>query len=334
MRMSEVAERAGVSVATVSRVLNESGSVQPEYRERVLDAIEETGYRPNRLARNLRLQGASMMGIVVPDVENPHFTQMVRKVEDAAYRKGWRVLLCNTDEKMEKQLSYLEILAAERVSGVILSTTNPTGAEITALFDLGIPVVAFDRSVADPRADAIVTNNFMGARQATEHLLRLGHERVGLIGGPVETETGAGRLSGYEAAMREVDLEPRWVNGWYRIEGGELAAATLLDNTSPTALVVANNLMAIGVLQVLRSRQLRVPQDVALVSIDDPFWTELVQPPLTTCAQPVREMADCAIEYLFERISGRREKPRKVVYDFELRVRDSCGANRVEGVQR
>lgn len=335
--MNEVAERAGVSVATVSRVLNNSGSVQPEYRERVLSAIEQTGYRPNLLARNLRRQSASMIGMIISDVENPHFTQMVRKVEDAAYRRGWRVLLCNTDEKMDKQLSYLEILAAERVSGVILSTTNPTGAEITTLLDLGIPVVAFDRSVADPRADAIVTDNFMGARQVTEHLLRLGHERVGFVGGPVETETGAERLRGYEAAMREVELESRWANGWYRIEDGELAAVRLLDDAPLTALVVANNLMTIGVLQALRTRRLRVPQDVALAAIDDPFWAELIQPPLTTLAQPVREMADCAVEFLFDRISGRREKPRKIVYDFELRVRSSCGANGMnyeEGMQR
>lgn len=325
MRMSEVAEIAGVSVATVSRVLNESRSVQPEYRERVLKVIEESGYRPNRVARALRRKNTSMIGIIVSDVENPHFTQMVRKVEDAAYRKGWRVLLCNTDEKAEKQLSYLEVLAAERVSGVILSTTNPTGTEIAELFNLGIPVVAFDRSVDDPRADTVVTDNVMGARWATQHLLSAGHERIGLVGGPVGTDTGAGRLRGYEDAMRNAELEPCWVDGRYRIEGGELAAAKLLEDSPLTALVVANNLMTIGVLRALRSRRLRVPQDLALVAVDDPFWAELIQPPLTTLAQPVRRMADCAVEFLFERINRRREEPRKLVYDFELRVRGSCG---------
>ncbi|MEW6637580.1 MAG: LacI family DNA-binding transcriptional regulator, partial [Actinomycetota bacterium] len=150
--MKDVADRAGVSPATVSRVLNGAATVRPEYRERVLAAIEELGYRPNRLASNLRRRKAETIGVVVSDIENPHFTQMVRAVEDAAYRRGYRVLLCNTDEEPEKQRSYLEVLADERVLGVILSPSDPRGAEISRLLDLGIPVVTFDRTVEDPRA--------------------------------------------------------------------------------------------------------------------------------------------------------------------------------------
>lgn len=323
--MSEVAERAGVSTATVSRVLASSPVVRPEYRERVLRTVEQLGYRPNRLASNLRRQRAEMIGIVVSDVENPHFTQMVRKVEDAAYRRGWRVLLCNTDEDGGKQRSYLEVLAAERVSGVILSTTNPAGPEIAELSDSGVPLVAFDRTVDDARADAVVSDNVGGTRLATEHLLDAGHARVGFVGGPIETETGADRLRGYESAMEEAGAEPRWADGHYRIDGGSRAAEELLRHDPPTALVVANNLMTIGVLRALRSRGLRVPQDVALVAIDDPFWAELMDPPLTTLAQPVRRMADSAVEFLFERIRSRRNEARKIVFNFDLRVRGSCG---------
>jgi LacI family transcriptional regulator len=325
MRMSEVAERAGVSAATVSRVLADSPAVHPEYRERVLRVVEKLGYRPNRLASNLRRLRTDMIGIVVSDVENPHFTQMVRKVEDAAYRKGWRVLLCNTDEDGEKQRSYLEVLSSERVSGVILSTTDPAGPEIAELSDLGIPVVAFDRTVDDARADAVVSNNVAGAQLATEHLLGAGHERVGFVGGPTDTGTGADRLRGYESAMRGADAEPRWADGRYRIDGGERAAEELLRTDPPTALAVANNLMTIGVLRALRLRRLRVPQDVALVAMDDPFWAELIDPPLTTLAQPVRTMAESAVDLLFERINGRRNEARKIIFDFELRVRGSCG---------
>jgi LacI family transcriptional regulator len=324
--MSEVAERAGGSAATVLRVLASSPAVRSKYRERVLRTAEQLDYQPNRLARNLRRLRTEMIGIVVSDVENPHFTQMVRKVEDAAYRKGWRVLLCNTDEDGEKQRSYLDVLAAERVSGVILSTTNPADPEIAGLSDSGVPLVAFDRTVDDARADAVVSDNVAGARLATEHLLGAGHERVGFVGGPTDTETGANRLRGYESAMREADAEPRWADGRYRINGGALAAEELLRDGPPTALIVANNLMTIGVLRALRSRRLRVPQDLALVAIDDPFWVELMDPPLTTLAQPVREMAESAVEFLFERISGRRTEARKIVFDFDQRVRGSCGA--------
>src|SRR5215217_2138242 len=187
MRMSEVAERAGVSAATVSRVLADSPAVRPEYRERVLRTVELLGYRPNRLASNLRRLRTEMIGIVVSDVENPHFTQMVRKVEDAAYRRGWRVLLCNADEDGNKQRSYLEVLAAERVSGVILSTTNPAGQEIAELSDSGVPLVALDRTVGAAGADAGVSENVGGAGRGRGPRGGAGQGRVGFGGGPPDT---------------------------------------------------------------------------------------------------------------------------------------------------
>jgi LacI family transcriptional regulator len=325
MRMRDVAERAGVSPATVSRVLNGAASVRPEYRERVLRAIEEVGYRPNRLASNLRRQKAEMIGVVISDIENPHFTQMVRAVEDAAYRRGYRVLLCNTDETVHKQKAYLQMLAAERVLGVLISPSDPAGEEISELIDLGIPVIAFDRTVEDPRADAVVVDNAAGVRLATEFLIRAGHERIGLVSGLGGIETSVERQAGYEGAMREAGLEPRSAAGGFRISDGRVATEELLDGGDFTALIVGNNLMTIGALETLRVRGVRVPEEMALVAVDDPFWAELVEPPLTTLAQPVREMADCSVELLLERIGGRRELPKRVVFDFELRVRGSCG---------
>lgn len=332
MKMRDVAERAGVSPATVSRVLNGAATVQPEYRDRVLRVIEELGYRPNRLASNLRRQKAEIIGVVVSDIENPHFSQMVRAVEDAAYRQGYRVLLCNTDETAEKQRSYLEVLAAERVLGVIIAPSDPGGAEIGELLDLGIPVVAFDRAVKDPRADAVIGDNVAGARRATEYLIQAGHKNIGLVSGSGGVETGAGRLAGYEAAMRESGLKPRPAYGGFRIEEGRAATGQLLVEDIPlTALVVNNNLMTIGALQAIRDHSLRVPQDIALVAIDDPFWAEFVEPPLTTLAQPVRKMADAAVELLFERIGGNWRESRRIIFDFELRVRSSCGTGGSNG---
>lgn len=328
MKMKDVAKRAGVSPATVSRVLNGSSTVKAEYRDRVLRTIEEVGYRPNRLASNLRRQKAAMIGVLISDIENPHFTQMVRAVEDAAYRRGYRMLLCNTDETAEKQASYLEVLAAERVRGVILSPSDPRGEEIGELLDLEIPLVAFDRAVEDPRAGAVVVDNVGGMRVATKHLIRAGHERIGFVGGPVGIETGAGRLEGYRLAMQDAGLAPLTVEGNFRIERGRAATAELLARDGLTALIAGNNLTTIGALQALRERGLRVPDDVALVGVDDPFWSELVEPPLTALAQPVKEMADCAVDLLFEEIGGGGESPRKVIFDFELRVRGSCGTKR------
>jgi len=326
-----VAERAGVSPATVSRVLSGAARVQPAYRERVLAAVAELGYRPNRLASNLRRQKAEMIGVVVSDIENPHFAQMVRAVEDDAYQRGFRVLLCNTDETAEKQRSYLEVLAAERVVGVILAPSDPAGREIGKLLDLDIPVVAFDRIVDDQRADAVVIDNVEGARRATAHLIRAGHERIGFVGGRPEIQTGAERSAGYEAAMRTAGLASRSADGAFRIDQGRLATEQLLDDGHDlTSLVVANNLMTIGALQALRARGIRVPEDLALVALDDPFWAEFVEPPLTTLAQPVKRMAEGAVRLLFERIEG-RQQARSLIFDFELRVRRSCGVGAAGG---
>ena len=294
----------------------------------MLAAIDEMGYRPNRLARNLRRQKAEMIGVVVADIENPHFTEMVRVVEDAAYRQGYRVLLCNTDENEDKQRAYLEVLAAERVMGVILSPTNPSGREIGHLLDLGIPVVAFDRPVTDSRADSVVTDNVSAGRMATEHLLGAGHTRIGCISCP-EVETGIGRLKGYEAAMRAAGLATYALSGHSRIEGGVDAAAQLLrENSDLTALVVSNNLMTIGALKTLRAYGLRVPHEVAIVSIDDPFWSEIAEPPLTTLAQPIRRMAESVFTLLVERHNSHIDQARHLVFDFELCVRASSGTAR------
>lgn len=298
----------------------------PELRARVQAAAAELGYRPNRLARNLRRQATEMIGVVVSDIENPHFAETVRALEDAAYRRGYRVVLCNTDEDPAKQRAYLELLAAERPRGVILSASNPGGHEIGELLDMGIAVVAFDRSVDEPRADAVVTDGAAGARLATEHLLAGGHERVGFVAGPEAVETCASRLVGYRAAVEQRGLPALVAGGDFRMAGGHRATSALLaGDPPPSALVVANNLMAVGALRALRERGTRVPDDVSLVAIDDPPWAELVHPPLTVLAQPVRAMAAAAMRLLLARIAHPRRRARRELFDFELRLRGSCG---------
>lgn len=322
----DVAERAGVSSATVSRVLNGSERVRPQHRQRVLEAVERSGYRPNRLARNLRRQRAETIGVLVPDIENPHFGESVRVFEDAAFRAGYRVLLCNTDETLEKQRAYVQVLAEERVLGVIAAPADGTGVGLEPLFALGIPVVAFDRMIADKRADAVLCDNAAGTRRATEHLLWLGHRRIAYVGGRPDVETGTERLEGYTAAMRAAGLTPFSVCGAFRREVAEREISALLRlEERPRALVVANNLMALGALSAIRAMGLRVPDDVALVAIDDPPWAELVDPPLTVVAQPVRRMAETAMTLLLERIDEQRNEPKRIVLPLGFHIRASCG---------
>jgi DNA-binding LacI/PurR family transcriptional regulator len=323
LRIKDVAQRAGVSPATVSRVINDSAAVGDPKRELVLAAIEELGYRPNRLASNFRRRQTKMIGVVVSDIENPHFTEMVRAVEDAANLRGHRVLLCNTDEDTAKQRDYLGVLAAERVAGVILSPSDGRAAEIAELLDHGISLVAFDRRVADRRADAVVVHNTAGARAGTEHLLAGRHERVGFVGGPVGVQTADERRAGYEQAMAAVGLAPRIADGRFRTEAGRAAAGELIDGGA-SALLVGNNLMTIGALRAVKERGLRIPDDVALVSIDDPPWAELTDPPLTTLAQPVRQMAEAAVGLLLERIDDGRTRRKQCVFELVLRHRGSC----------
>ena len=322
-RIKEVADRAGVSPATVSRVLNGSATVREPKREQVLAVIRDVGYRPNRVAGNLRRQQVHMIGVVVSDIENPHFTQMVRSVEDAAYLRGYRVLLCNTDEDPVKQREYLGVLISERVAGAIISPTEADGPEISELIDNGASVVAFDRAVDDPRADAVLAANSDGARLGAEHLIACGHKRIGLIIGPEGIETAAERLLGYNDAMCAAGLKPLVAEANFRVDGGRTAARELLE-VGATALLVGNNLMAVGTLQVIRTAGIRVPSGVALVSFDDPPWAELTDPPLTTLAQPVRTMAAAAAELLIKRLTGQRKRCRREVFDFELRHRGSC----------
>jgi DNA-binding LacI/PurR family transcriptional regulator len=322
----EVAQLARVSPATVSRVLNGSLKVREEHRRRVFEAAAQIDYRPNRLARNLRLQRAETIGVLVPDIENPHFSEAVRVFEDAAFQAGYRVLLSNTDETVEKQRAYLQVLADERVLGVILAPADSAGTGLEALLDRKIPVVAFDRMVSDSRTDIVICDNTDATRKATEHLIWLGHERIAYVGGRPDVETGAERLEGYTAAMRAAGMTPFAVDGAFRTNLAEQEVGTILKlKTRPTALVVANNLMAVGALRAIKRASLTVPGDIAMVAIDDPPWAELIDPPLTVVAQPVRKMAQTAIELLLERVEGRRTEPVRIVLPLDFRIRASCG---------
>jgi len=264
--------------------------------------------------------------MVVPDIENPHFSEVVRVVEDAAYKAGYRMILCNTDETPEKQRTYLEMLADERVIAAIISPADAMCTGVDALFAVGTPVVAFDREIEDPRVDSVVADNVEGVRRAAEHLLWLGHQRIAFVGGRLDVETGAERLEGYTAAMRSAGLIPFVVNGGFRVDAAHQAVQDLLAaRPRPTALIVANNLMSLGALRAIRGANLRVPEDLAIVAVDDPVWAELVDPPLTTLAQPVRAMADMAMALALERVTGGRTETRRIVLPMELRLRDSSG---------
>lgn len=330
--MQDVARRADVSTATVSRVISGHPAVAAKYRIQVEAAIRELGYRPNRLARNLRKQRTDMIGVVVSDIENPHFAQMIYAAEAEVYRHGYRVLLCNTDENREKQASYLRVLADERPLGVLLAPCDPAGAEIGQLLDQGVSVVAFDRAVLDPRADSVLPDNIGASKLAVDHLVETGHRRIALIGTSPAVQTGAERLAGYRAAIVDAGLEARWESAGFRVESAESAANRLLERWPDTdAIIAGNNLVAVGALRALRERGILVPDEVGFVCFDDPAWAELIDPPLTTLAQPLRAMVAAAVRLLIDDIQGRRRQPERLVFSLDLRVRRSSRPLAVAG---
>ena len=323
-QMKDVAKQAGVSPSTVSRVLTGSAMVSEENRRRVNEAITALGYRPNRVASHLRRQKTHKIGVIVPDIENPTFSEAIRVIEDVAYREGYRVLLCNSEDQPEKQRAYLETLVDERVEGIILVPFISDGRDVSAVIDRGVPLVAFDRPVADPRADAVLGDDLDTCRRATDYLIEMGHREIAFISGIVELKPGADRLAGYEAAMRKHGLTEHVVSGGFKTEGGRAAMTSLLAcERGMSAVIVSNNMMTIGALRAIRDHEVRVPDELSVIVINDPWWTELLDPPLTAFAFPVRRMAEAAVDLLFERIDGTRTQTKCVVYGGELRIRES-----------
>ncbi len=328
IRIAEVAARAGVSPATVSRVLNDVSSVDADLADRVRSAVAALRYEPNRVARNLRRQRVDMIGVLISDIQNPHFAELVRGIERAAFAAGYRVLLCNTDEDPDKQTTYLRILTQERVAGIILSPTRDLAGAIADAIRTATPVVAVDRAVDADGADSVLANNARAAELATTRLLAAGHRSVGLIAGPAEVATAAERREGYVRAMGRAGLTPIVEEADFRAEGGQRAMERLLRHPdSVTAVVISNNLMTAGALGVLAAERVAIPDRLALISFDDPFWAAITNPPLTVLAQPVTRMAQRALALLIERMGGGRSEPRTERLDLDLRLRKSCGTS-------
>ncbi len=328
VRIDDIAKLAGVSSATVSRVISGARPVSESTRERVLATAQHFGYQPSQLARNLRRGRAATVGVLVSDIENAHFATMVRAIEEALYARGTRVLFCNTGEDTAKQSSYLEVMAAERVMGVVISPTPEGDSAVSRLMDLGTPVVAIDRPVSDPRADSVVTDNAVAMAKGTQLLVDSGRRHIGWIGRD-SVWTNSERLAGYRSAVELAGLQPITAVSDFTVQGGYLAAEMLLDDHPDLdGLVISNNHMTIGALQALRARGILVSDRMGVVAFDDPPWASLVDPPLTTVAQPIWGMANAAVDRLFMRIADISLPPEQICVECQLQIRASSQIRR------
>lgn len=326
--IKDVARRAGVSSATVSRVLANKPHVREEVRQRVLAAVEELGYQPSRVARSLRVQRSRIIGLIISDIQNPFFTSLVRAVEDVAYEHEYAVFLCNSDEDIQKESLYIDVMQAERVAGVVISATRETENPSRKLVEAGIPVVAVDRRMLDLEVDTVMVDNVGASFQLVSHLINDGHQRIGAVVGTPKATTGRERYEGYVRALEAYGLsvEPHLVRtGLPKEKLGYHFTLELLNLPEPpTALFTGNNLLTLGALRAIRERGLRIPDDLALVAFDEMDWMPLMEPSLTVVAQPTYELGRAAAELLLQRIEDHTRPPTEVILQPTLIIRQSC----------
>lgn len=333
----DVAARAGVSSATVSYVVNNGPRpVAAETRARVLAAIADLGYHPDNIARSLRARQTHVLGLVLPDSANLFFAELARRLERQTAAHGYGLLLCNSQEDVEREAIHLAALRDQRVDGIVLIAADAPGENIPALLD-GIPVVALDRVPAGWSGDSVRTDARQGGALAMRHLLTLGHQRIGFIHGPLRLAHARERLEGGLLALREAGMpsHPAWqCPSEFDFAGGWSAARSLLTlSERPTALCCSNDAIAVGALAGLHALGLRVPHDVSVTGFDDVPLAAFAIPALTTVTQPYDAMAAAALATLLERVGeatagGSELPPRRQTLEIGLVVRGSTGPAR------
>lgn len=334
----DVAREARVSVATVSAVVNDSAYVSPALKARVTAAVRRLGYHPNLLARGLAMQQSRTIGMIVPNIANPFWPEVVRGVEDAAHARNYTLLLASSDDDLTKEALYLNLFLAKRVDGVLLTkTAGGLKRDVAArLKSAHTPVVQLMRSSAAVAGAKVLVDEQGGSYEAVTHLLRLGYTRIAMINGLRHVSTSRRRLIGYREALRDwgKSFDPSLVvEGDFRVESGYAAGIELLKR-KPDAMFIANYLMAVGFMRALRQYQLRCPEDIGIVTCDDHPWLDSFHPRLTTVNLPKYELGQEAARVLLDQLdeTSHRRRPRRtgrpLVLKCTLCIRESCGYDR------
>ena len=333
LKIRDIAEDAGVSIATVSRVLNKSQPVSEELRERVMASVERLGYRPNPVARSLRTRRTFVIGVIVPNISNAYFTDIVRAIEDVALEAGYVVTVCSSDQDLAKERRYVDVLRNRMVDGVLIAVADRTQSQVSPLTESKVPVVLIDRRLeASSNGDSVTVDTRHGAYVAVQHLFQRGYSRIGIVGGPSAVSTALDKIEGYKDALREhsVPLDEGLVfeGDYTEASGADIARRIFQMDNPPQAVLIANNLMTLGFFKVVKEYGLRVPHDIAFVSFDDSTWASLADPPVTLVDQPTYELGKTATEILLDRMDSEASdvhaEARHLVLRPRLIVRGSC----------
>jgi len=328
--LRHVADRAGVSAMTASRVINGRHGVSVDTQRRVEEAVATLNYIPNRIARGLVSQRTKTIGLIVPDVVNPFFAPVVRGAEIAARRAGFRVLLCNSEGDLRLERDYIDDLVQHRVEGLLLAPVSDHSAHsIFSLHRGGFPLVLLDRTLSETDCDSVVCDSAAGARRMTEHLISIGHREIAHLTDVEETSTGRERLRGYREALAAANIPYRdellFRTTVDQIGGYRATQQVLALHGLPTVIFTVNNMTAVGAMQALRERGFSVPQDIGLVCFDDVEHLAVLSPFLTVVNQPAETLGSLGAQLLFERISGKAgRRSRRVTLQTDLVVRQSC----------
>ncbi len=331
LTLKDLARMAGVHPSTVSRVLNNDRSIRlsESTRERVLRLAREHGYRPHRVARSLKRRETLVLAIMIPDITNPFFSTLFRGVEDSAADQGYNVILCNTDDRPERQEQYLQVLGEGHVDGLIIATARGTDPSLRRLVQQGLPFVLVNRWSEDPPASCVIGDDRGGTRAAMVHLLRLGYRRIAHLAGDPSILTARERLAAYQQTMADHGVpvsDLLLAEAGFTEEGGYKAMQKLLQRAAPEAVFAVNDMAAIGAYQAIKEAGLRVPDDIAVVGFNDISLAARMDPPLTTVRLPLYEMGRAAADLLVRLLRGEHAEPKRRVFPAELVVRGSCGA--------
>lgn len=331
MSVKEIAKAAGVSTATVSRVLNGSDKVRESTAKKVMKVVEEMNYRIDHVARRMKVKQTDslVIGLVITDIDNPFFSSVAKGVEDVASKNKLVTMICNTNENPEKEKFFLNAMLSEKVSGAIIVPTKGNLDFFHSLVNDGFPMVMVDRKPKNLKIDSVSLNNRKGSYDAVKKLIDNGHRRIGFVAGIKGLSNTEERLEGYLEALKESGIQIKdnlIVYGDYVEEGGREAIQEFMSlKKPPTAVFSSNNLMTLGCIKEIYKQKLNIPKDIAIIGFDDSTWAEALIPPLTTVKQPGYELGVNAAELLMKRLKNGKSNSIDVVLNPELVVRESCG---------